>query len=253
MKHMSDYMHLINNNLYYWSEYFESFAEAIRQKLNTLNCPQPSPTEGGGFCILGFIDNTAVQTCRPGGGPKTDGPGAQRNDANIQRAFYNGWKKNHGIKFQTVDAPNGMTIDIWGPSSIRHNDIETYNMSDINGKLAAVQMNNNYQYKIYGDSAYQYLLDSHIACRYDNATGIEVRLNLAMSACRECIEWNYGHVNLLFKYVDYAHGLKLRQQNVSSFFLNAVLIRNAYVTMNGCQTSEYFNCKPPSFENWVRI
>jgi hypothetical protein len=56
--------------------------------------------------IFGFIDNTLNSTCRPGGGPACDGENAPRNDPDIQRAYYTGWKKMHGQKFQTVDLPN---------------------------------------------------------------------------------------------------------------------------------------------------
>ena len=59
--------------------------------------------------IVGFIDNTIAPICRPGGGPADDGVNARRLDALIQRAFYTGWKKLHGLKLQTIDLPNGMT------------------------------------------------------------------------------------------------------------------------------------------------
>ena len=54
-------------------------------------------------------------SCRPGGGPRQSGVLADRNDLLIQRAWYNGWKKLHGLKFQTIDMPNGMNAHVWGP------------------------------------------------------------------------------------------------------------------------------------------
>ena len=59
------------------------------------------------FRVFGFIDNTIFSTCRPGGGPRRDG---HRNDPNLKRAFYNGWKKNRGCKIQKVDLPNGINL-----------------------------------------------------------------------------------------------------------------------------------------------
>ena len=59
----------------------------------------PAAGMDGGFAMCTFIDNTMNATCRPGGGP--DGRNAPRNDPLIQRAWYNGWKKLHGLKWQT--------------------------------------------------------------------------------------------------------------------------------------------------------
>ena len=48
--------------------------------------------------IVGFIDNTIRKTPRPGGGPRVNG---LRWHPLIQQAFYQGWKKCHGLKWQT--------------------------------------------------------------------------------------------------------------------------------------------------------
>jgi hypothetical protein len=94
-------------------------AEAIRLKLEQLGCFFPPGT----FRVFAFIDNTMNATCRPGGGPARDGAHAPRNDPEIQRAWYNGWKKVHGLKWQTIDLPNGMNLKVDGPFSVRDNDL----------------------------------------------------------------------------------------------------------------------------------
>ena len=45
--------------------------------------------------------------------------------------------------------------------------------------------------------------------------------------------------------------LKLRNQPVAKIMFVCMLLRNAYVTMNGSQVSEYLISLPPSFEHWV--
>ena len=55
----------------------------------------------------------------------------------------------------------------------------------------------------------------------------------------------------LWKYCDYRHCLKLRNQPLGKIILVCMLLRNAYVAMNGSQTCEYFICEPPSFEHWI--
>lgn len=65
--------------------------------------------------MAAFHDCTVIQsTTWPGGGPRADGT---RNDNHIQMAFYNGWKKHHGIKFQSVELPNDLCMDLYGPMS----------------------------------------------------------------------------------------------------------------------------------------
>ena len=68
-----------------------------------------------------------ITPCRPGGGPAGDGRNAPWNDPPIQRAWYNGWKKLRGLKWQAVDFPNGMNGHVYSPISIRQNDLITAN------------------------------------------------------------------------------------------------------------------------------
>ena len=82
-------------------------------------------------------------TCRPAGGPEfirnCGFEGMPRNDKEIQKAYYNGWKKFHGLKWQTVDLPNGLIFNAFGPVSCRHNDLYTLEHSNINEKIRLCQ------------------------------------------------------------------------------------------------------------------
>jgi hypothetical protein len=55
----------------------------------------------------------------------------------------------------------------------------------------------------------------------------------------------------MWRLVDYKKALKIRKMRVAEMYLLAMLLRNAYVTMNGSQTSKYFSIEPPSFSEWV--
>jgi hypothetical protein len=137
-------------------------AKAIREKSFDLGCYFDE-----GFNIFAFIDNTMNASCRPGGGPTSDGTGAPRNDPHIQMAWYNGWEKLHGMKWQTVDLPNGMNFHVWAPFSVRHPDLYSYRHSDINRLVADMLVGQLKQYRIYGDSAYVVLTRSHLRARHD--------------------------------------------------------------------------------------
>lgn len=66
----------------------EQYAEAISMKGAALdNC-------------FGFIDGTVRPICRPG---------------KKQRLVYNGHKREHALKFQSVTLPSGMIAQIFGP------------------------------------------------------------------------------------------------------------------------------------------
>jgi len=74
----------------------------------TLLCPQKLESyarviqdKGGALDhCFGFIDGTVRPICRPG---------------ENQRIVYNGHKRVHAIKFQSVTLPNGMIAQLFGP------------------------------------------------------------------------------------------------------------------------------------------
>ena len=104
------------------------YADAIHQKGASVN-----------FC-WGFVDGTVRPICRP-----------KRN----QRAVYNGHKRVHSIKFQSVVAPNGMIVNLYGPMEGRRHDCALLYAS---GLLQELQLHshcpNENSLCIYGDPAY---------------------------------------------------------------------------------------------------
>jgi len=92
-----------------------------------------------------------------------------------------------------------------------------------------------------------------LSARHQNATtnSRESLENRAMSSCRETIEWAYGDIGRYFKLLDYRYVLKIRKMPVALMCVCAFILRNALVSMNGFNTAEYFNCEPPTFEDWV--
>ena len=97
-------------------------------------------------------------------------------------------------------------------------------------------------YKLFGDSAYY-------ACEY-MSTNVDLP-GRGLSSVRETIEWCYKDIKMLWKYCDYKHVLQMRKQPVAKIMFVCMLLRNAYVTMNASQTSEYFLMMTPTSEDWT--
>jgi hypothetical protein len=126
--------YLVTDNLQFWKDKLPGYNAAIRAKLASGENPVEFPPAQVdiGFRVCCFLDNTIVPVCRPGGGPVHDGPGAPRKNPILQKTYYTGWKKLHGIKMQTVDAPCGMNMYVFCPYTGGHNDLWVLNESELN-------------------------------------------------------------------------------------------------------------------------
>ena len=175
---------------------------------------------------------------------------APRWDNDIQRAFYNGWKSIQGIEHQPVENAFGFCEDMYGPESVRENDLTLLRLSRINQRFADSQedKDEDHQYLIFGDSAYIRL--SHLETYYSNFPEDQrdffVQWNKAMKHVRISIEWNYAVTASLFKYVICPEKLKLLQSSrVSKIYTVATLFRNFHVAIYGSQSSKYFHLAMP--------
>ena len=89
--------------------FLESYARAVERRGSPLkNC-------------FGFIDGTVRGICRP--------------DTN-QRVVYNGHKRVHGLKFQSVALPNGLIGNLYGPVEGRRHDVGMLNDSGLLNNLS---------------------------------------------------------------------------------------------------------------------
>ena len=115
---IANWGYLILNNRQYWKPHLAASCEAIRMKLQELNHEPwrlyfPPAGQPGGFDVALFIDNTMLAFDRPGG-VEAEGPAAARCLLELQEAWYTGWKKICGMKFQSVMLANGMDFEVYG-------------------------------------------------------------------------------------------------------------------------------------------
>lgn len=236
------------DNLEFWEPMFYDFSESIRNKLENYGLHYPR----GEFLVCAFIDDHCFQSCRPGG-PDRSGVNSVRAPTLLQRAFYNGWKSQHGLKWQTVDAPCGMTIDMWGPRSLRHSDLNLLEWSNIAGRLLRVQEDAERQHLrvIYGDGIFPWQQCLRSKHKGPNLTALQRLENSSLCKTRVSVEWQYGQVAELFPFTDYKKNIKLRNANSARVYFVATFLRNCHTCLYGNTTSAYFNCTPPTLEQYL--
>jgi len=148
-----------------------------------------------------FIDCNCLKTCRPGGGPLTGGHDAPRYDTLIQQSFYNGWKSQHGLKHQTIDIAHGITCNLFGPMSLRRNDLLLLGESGVLGKLEELFAGSEQKITVFGDSAYPITDNLTTYVPYELATRQQKEHNKRLKSVRESIEHNYALTKSLFRYL----------------------------------------------------
>ncbi|KAF0715740.1 hypothetical protein AaE_011261 [Aphanomyces astaci] len=144
--------------------------------------------------VWGLIDGTVRGCCRPSGGTE-------------QRTMYNGHKRKHVIKFQTVVTPDGLISHVFGPGEGRRQDLTLLRKSCLENVIAS---NPRFRgYIIYKDPAYgrsDQLVSPFSGARLTEAQN---HVNASMSRVRVSIEWTYGQILQYWPIVDLKKKVKL--------------------------------------------
>ena len=191
--------------------------------------------------VVGFIDGTLNAVCRPG---------------ENQGSVYNGHVRGHGLKYQAVVTPDGITVSLCGPFAGAIHDMNMLDSSDIISELDEIldceDIGDKF-YALYGDPAYR---PSSCLIR-PFLTGLALTdnqrtTNEMMSSVRECVEWEFGHVATLFAFVRYRPGQKVFLSRVGMFYVVSTLLKNIHTCINnGNQTSFYFGLSPPTLQQYI--
>ncbi|XP_028418307.1 uncharacterized protein LOC114543582 [Dendronephthya gigantea] len=205
----------------------EVYATSIHQKGAPLqNC-------------FGFIDGTVRPICRP-----------RQN----QRLVYNGHKKVHSLKFQSVVVPNGMIANLYGPVEGKRHDAGMLAESGLLQTLEAQAFSTRGDPMcLYGDPAYPLRVHLQAPFRQGNLTNQMQMSNTNMSATRVSVEWLFGDIINYFKFLDFKKNLKIGLSSVGKMYVVCSLLRNALTCMYGNQTAEYFGLEPPTLEEYFAV
>jgi hypothetical protein len=148
------------------------------------------------------------------------------------------------MKIQTSTLPNGMTLFASVPHSARPHDSLLLERTHFLEDLLAAQNGKPWKeergvvLKAHGDPAY---LVHHVAL----STG-------GMGNMRITEEWNYAELKGRFTFLKCQHMLKIKLMPVPLLLITALILRNAYTCLNGSEISAFYNCQPPSLEDWTK-
>ena len=176
-----------------------------------------------GNCF-GFIDGTVRGIARP-----------QEN----QRVMYNGHKRIHSIKFQSVVIPNGLIANLHGPFEGKRHDSTMLQQTDILNELRRVAFHNGHPLCLYGDPAYP--LGVHLQAPFKNIqlTPQMVLYNGAMSKVSVAVGWLFGNITNYFNFIDFKSQLQFNLSSMGKFYIVCALLGNALTCLYGLPSA---NC-----------
>lgn len=184
----------------------------------------------------GFIDGTVRPVSRPG---------------EHQRVLYNGHKRVHAIKFQSVVAPNGLIANLFGPVEGRRHDSGMLALSGLLPMLEAHCVSPTGQpLCVYGDPAYPLRVHLQGPFKGHALTPQQQLFNESMSKVRTAVEWVFGDILQYFSFLDFKKDLKIGLSAVGKMYIICALLRNAYSCLYGSETSSFFGVEPPSLEDY---
>jgi nuclease HARBI1 len=204
--------------------------ENIRRWMNAIR-EKGAPLE---HCF-GFVDGTVRPICRP-----------SRN----QKQSYNGHKRVHSLKFQSVSAPNGIIVDLTGPWEGRRHDCGMLRESGLLERLEKIRVSFGTAY-IYGDPAYPVSSVLQTPFKGSHISEYQKEWNMRMSSVRVSVEWCFGKVLTLFPFVDFKKNLKVYLQPVAKFYKIAVLFTNVHTCLYGSVTTSFFDVEAPELKCYL--
>jgi hypothetical protein len=152
------------------------------------------------------------------------------------------------LKYQALITPDGLVADFFGPIEGRRNDAHMLRES----KLIDTLRDSFSDLICYGDPAYPIL--EFLMCPFERH-GISERqraFNKAISRARITVEWIFGILTNTFPGADYKRRNAIFKTPVASWVMVAVYLLNIRTCLQGANAvSRYFNCNPPTVEEYM--
>lgn len=209
------------SNLGFWRPRFKAYNQALRQHLSDKGDLIPVEFANSAFFL---------------GGPWE-----------YQAFFWNAKAKYHNLAFQALVGMDGMAVDFWGETVGRHHDEWILEASDLNNRLAQVQVGQDVQYYAFTDKGYAN--QSHVKAAhhgFPRPTFAQDLANFIMGTCRVTVEQFFQKWKRRSALIRLPKTMQLGNQPVHNHAVVACLLANAHSCLEGNQTSLLMKINPPS-------
>ena len=187
----------------------------------------------------GFVDGTVRPICRP---------------SQHQQVMYNGHKRLHALKYQSVTTPNGLIAHLYGPVEGRRHDAFLLRESGLLTELEARSHDaEGNTLCLYGDPAYPLRPQLQAPFPTVRITPEQEAFNSAMAKVRITVEWSFGEILNFFKFTDYKKSQKVLLSACGKMYIVSGLLTNAHTCVYKNNTADYFELDPPSLEEYFQV
>ena len=194
--------------------------------------------------IWSFIDGTIRPCAKPS---SRSFPGL-----NLQVDLYSGYKKIHGVKYQSLHTCDGLCAHMYGGMGARRHDTSLLRLSNVMSILFNMFLPGDMIYRIMGDPAYARTWLTCTGFKGNNLTDNETTFNKMMSSVRIAVEWGFKDINCTWRWLNDKHRNKLGETPLRKHYMNATFLSNLIVCVTGgTQTSAFFECEPPTLEEYL--
>ena len=185
---------------------------------------------------FGFVDGTVRPCSRPG---------------QNQRILFNGHKRIHALKFQSVVIPNGLICNLYGPVEGRRHDSGMLAESRLLDQLQLhAYTPNGEPLCIYGDPAYPLRVYLQAPYQGNRLTNLQKRYNTAMSNVIVSVEWLFKEILTYFAFVDFKKNLKIGLSTIGKMYVVCALLTNPRTCLYKSQTSNFFGVESLTLEEY---
>ena len=169
-----------------------------------------------------------------------------------QRVLYNGHKRMHSLKFQSVGIPNGLIANLHGAFAGKRHDSTMLQQTGLLNDLRRVAWYNGEPLCLYRDPAYPFGLHLQAPFRNIQLTPQMVLYNEAMSEVRVAVEWLFGSIANYLKFIDFKSQLRVKLSALGKFYIVCALLQNAHTCLYGNIVADKFSISPPSLQEYFQ-
>ena len=157
----------------------------------------------------------------------------------------------HILFMQSVETPNGLIANMFGPMEGKRHDAFMLTVSGLADQIKHFQQANGDPFVLYGDPAYGLSLNILGPFRGAQLTSQQRAFNKSMSSVRVSVEWGFGKICQYFAFLDFKKNMKVLLQPVGKYFLVGSLLINCHTCLYGSVTGSFFEVDPPSLETYL--